>query len=318
MPYGAEIAQTVEAVGRSFASIGAQWALLALALHVCHHVLRSLAWRNVLRAAMPQAHISLMTVGACYASGVALNAVAPARGGDAAKIALLRARLPGSSVVTIASSMSVVLVFDSLMAATLIVAVWLLGLVPHAPTLAVPGAVPLWTAAAGPVVAAGAVIVARRMRPRLARLWADLRRGGAILRTPRRYLRDVALVQGFAWACRLGVVVCLLAAFDLPASLSVGALVLVFAGLSSLVPLTPGGAGGQQVLVVFALQGVATAAGALSFSLGMQIGITVVNGALGVLAAMFLVRTLSPWAAIRRCKASASSTMATPTTASIT
>jgi hypothetical protein len=48
-----------------------------------------------------------------------------------------------------------------------------------------------------------------------------------------------------------------------------------------------------------ALSEAATAAAVLSFSLGMQAGITAVNALLGVLAGMVAFRTLRPFAAIR-------------------
>jgi uncharacterized membrane protein YbhN (UPF0104 family) len=123
--------------------------------------------------------------------------------------------------------------------------------------------------------------------------------GGAILRTPRRYARQVALVQAGAWTCRIAVVLCLLAAFGLPASVPAAGLVMVVAGLSTLVPLTPGGAGTQQVMLAYALHQTVAAAAAVSFSLGMQTGITVVNALLGVAAAMVAFRTLRPLAAVR-------------------
>jgi uncharacterized membrane protein YbhN (UPF0104 family) len=84
--------------------------------------------------------------------------------------------------------------------------------------------------------------------------------GGAILRTPGAYLRRVAVVQGGAWCCRIGVVFCLLAAFGLPASVSGAALVMILTGASTLVPLTPGGAGTQQVVLAYVLSERATTA----------------------------------------------------------
>jgi uncharacterized membrane protein YbhN (UPF0104 family) len=91
----------------------------------------------------------------------------------------------------------------------------------------------------------------------------------------------VVLVQAGAWTCRIAVVFFLLAAFGLPASLPTAGLVMVVAGLSTLVPLTPGGAGTQQVMLAYALHQTVAAAAAVSFSLGMQTGITVVNALLG-------------------------------------
>jgi uncharacterized membrane protein YbhN (UPF0104 family) len=120
-----------------------------------------------------------------------------------------------------------------------------------------------------------------------------------VLRTPARYGRTVLLPQAGAWACRVGTVFALLAAFGLPASIPLAALVVVLGGLSTLVPATPGGAGAQQLLVVYGLHGAASTANALSFSIGMQLGVTAVNTLIGLTAAMILLRTFRPVAAFR-------------------
>lgn len=52
-------------------------------------------------------------------------------------------------------------------------------------------------------------------------------------------------------------------------------------------------------MVTFALNEAATAAAVLSFSIGLQAGITIVNAALALLAGMVAFRTLHPLAAIR-------------------
>jgi uncharacterized membrane protein YbhN (UPF0104 family) len=142
-------------------------------------------------------------------------------------------------------------------------------------------------------------LAVRRLRPALRRLWAAAQQGGAILRTPGRYARRVAAVQAAAWTCRIAVVYLLMAAFGLPATVPGAALVMVLCGASTLVPLTPGGAGTQQVMLAFALSEAATAAAVLSFSIGMQAGVTAVNAILGLLASMVAFRTLHPLAAIR-------------------
>ena len=65
-------------------------------------------------------------------------------------------------------------------------------------------------------------------------------------------------------------------------------------------PLTPGGAGTQQVVLAYALSQTASATAVLSFSLGMQAGVTAVNALLGVAAAMTIARTTRPLLAVRR------------------
>ena len=73
------------------------------------------------------------------------------------------------------------------------------------------------------------------------------------------------------------MVLCLLAGFGLPASIPVAGIVMVMAGASTLIPLAPGGAGAQQIMVAFALSQTASAAAVVSFSVGMQAGVTAVN-----------------------------------------
>lgn len=266
---------------------------LALVFHLANHLLRSLAWRGTLAAAYPDAEVPFGRVLAGYATGVALNAVAPARGGDAVKIGLVRAAVPGSAVATVAATFSVLVALD-LVVGTLLVL-----------TLGVTGAVPLdagrlttvlpVAAALAALLTAAVVLLRRRLRT----LGARLRQGGAILRTPSRYARVVALPQLAAWCSRVAVVMCLLAAFGLPATVPVAALVMVVGGASSVVPLTPGGAGTQQVLLALALSQTASAAAVVSFSLAMQASVTVVNALLGLAAAMVVARTLRPVAALR-------------------
>ena len=81
---------------------------------------------------MPAAHIRaavrIVSVER-LAIGVALNAVLPGRGGDAAKVLLARTRVPGSTVPTIAATMSVIVLFDMVAATLLVLVVGLTGAV---------------------------------------------------------------------------------------------------------------------------------------------------------------------------------------------
>jgi uncharacterized membrane protein YbhN (UPF0104 family) len=124
----------------------------------------------------------------------------------------------------------------------------------------------------------------------------------AVLRTPGRYLLTVVPFQLAAWACRVGVVFLVLGAFGIHAGLATAAVVVVLNGASTAVPV-PGGAGAQQVLATYALQGIVSTAAAVSFSLGMQVGVTVVNTTVGLVALMLVFRTLRPVAAMRTARA---------------
>ena len=105
--------------------------------------------------------------------------------------------------------------------------------------------------------------------------------------------------QAAAWGCRIAVVYLLLVAFGLHATVPLAALVMVLCGASTIVPLTPGGAGTQQVMLTYALGQAAAAGVVLSFSVGMQVGVTAVNAGLGVAGAMVAFRTLHPLSAVR-------------------
>ncbi len=296
-----------DAAGR-FQALDLRFVLIALALQLGNLALRSVALRNVLAAAYPGRRISPWTVGGAYAAGVALNAFAPARGGEALKLALLRLRIPGSSVPTLMSAGVLLTALDALIGSMLIAGALGFGLVPALPAPQLPslGTATDHVLVLGGVVLAlvvGSVLAAGPLSRRARRLWLHVEQGGAILRTPARYLREVVALQLAGWTCRTGVAFCLLAAFGLPATVPLALLVVVAGGLSTLVP-TPGGAGTQQVLLVYALQQTASTAAALSFSVGMQIGITTVNTIIGLTALMLMFRTLRPVAAVRAARRS--------------
>ena len=279
---------TLGAFSDHVAALDARWMLVALVFHLGNLTFRTFAWRGILRAAYPGANVRLLDVGPAYAAGVAANAYLPARGGEAVKIALVRLRIPGSTLAGVGASSGVVLVFDAAVGASLLVLAWGLGLVPalpHPSQLAV-------GAGAALVLAAAAVVAA------VPRLRSNLRQGLAILATPRLYLRRVVPYQAGAWVCRLGVAFAMLAAFGVQATIPIAGLVVVAGGMSTLVPATPGGAGTQQLFTVVALAHVASAASALSFSIGLQVGVTLVNTLVGLLALTLVFGTVRP-AAIR-------------------
>jgi uncharacterized membrane protein YbhN (UPF0104 family) len=283
-----------EAAGRVGALDG-RYLAAALLLQLATLALRALAWRGALAAAYPARRLPLVSLGCAYAAGVALNAYLPARGGEGAKVLLARAQIPGSSVPTLAGSLSVVLTLDALLGAGLVSALWATGVLPALPAPSPAGAA---LACATALAAIGAALTLRRRSATVRRLLAAWAQGLAILRRPRLYAATVLPYQLAAWACRIGVVFLVLHAFRIEAGLATAALLVVLNGASTAVPV-PGGAGSQQVLATFALQGIVSTAAAVSFSLGLQVGVTVVNTAVGIAATMLLFRTLRPLQAAR-------------------
>ena len=285
--------EAIEAAAAQLADLDGRFLLPALLLQLMGLGLRAMVWRNVLCAAYPDRCVPVTSVTGSFLAGTALNAFLPAKGGEVAKLLLLRSRIHDSTLSTLAATLGVVTLLDGLLGGAMLAGLVLFGLAP----------VTLPSVGIAPVIAAfgliGVAVVALHLRPRRARsLFAHLAQGAAILRTPHRYLQRVLPLQLAAWGCRVGVAFLVLSAFGIQAGLATAALVVVFNGLSTAVPV-PGGVGTQQVLTAYALRGAVPLAGAVSFSVGMQVGVTVVNTLVGLTALMLMLRTFSPRAALR-------------------
>ena len=105
--------------------------------------------------------------------------------------------------------------------------------------------------------------------------------------------------QVAAWLARVGVAFMALHAFGLPASLLDAVLVVVVTGLAGVIPFLPGGVGAQQAMLVYALRKTASAASVVAFGVGMQVGVTLIDLTVGVLALLISFRTLALRDALR-------------------
>jgi uncharacterized membrane protein YbhN (UPF0104 family) len=93
----------------------------------------------------------------------------------------------------------------------------------------------------------------------------------------------------------------MLRAFHVPATIHNALIVQIAQSLSTLLPIAPGGAGTEQGLLLYLLNGKASRSALLSFSVGMHIAIVVLNVVLGLLAVLLITRTLR----LRRLRAEA-------------
>lgn len=285
--------EAIEAAAAQLADLDSRFLLPALLLQLTGLGLRAMVWRNVVAAAYPDQRVPITSVTGSFLAGTALNAFLPAKGGELVKLALLRSRIQDSTLSTLAATLGVVTLLEGLLGGALLAGLVVFGVAP----------VTLPSVGIAPVIAGlgvvGVAVAALKLRPRRARsLFAHLAQGAAILRTPHRYVHSVLPLQLAAWGCRVGVAFLVLSAFGIEAGLATAALVVVFNGLSTAVPV-PGGVGTQQVLTAYALRGAVPLAGAVSFSVGMQVGVTVVNTLVGMIALMLMLRTFSPLAAVR-------------------
>ena len=279
---------------------------VALAFYLGHLLARSRAWQNVLRAAYPDRKVPFARIAAAYLVGAGMNSVVPARVGDAVKIFLTKRSIRRSTYPTVVSSFFVGSVFDT--AAGILVFVYALsqGLLPKPPELPDLPAfdIAFWaqhpdflvftlTALAIALVAAFALL-ARRVEA----FWDRVKQGAIVLATPMLYLKTVASWQGLGWVLRFFSYWFFLEAFHIGGTFQNVLLVMSVQAISTLLPLTPGGAGAQQALLVATLVGPGPIA-VLTYSVGQQIAIAAWTVILGAIALIFVFRTTN-WRSLMR------------------
>jgi uncharacterized membrane protein YbhN (UPF0104 family) len=289
-----------EAIETFFATLtGISWLPLGLAVlcHLGRIVARSRAWRNVVAAAYPDARVEWRHIFGGYAAGIGANALLPGRGGDLLRLYIVKHRVEGSTYPTLASTMLADTVFDFVVASVLILWALSSGILPGRDVLPVlPGSDWLWVfhnpkqalVIAGFFLAIALVVVGLAY-PRITDFWQRVRQGFTILRTPRRYLREVALFDAIDWVLRITAVFLFLRAFDLPATLFNALVYQVAGSLSTALPLTPAGIGTEQALLVYLFSDVAASSKIVAFSVGVKLVTIAVNVTLGTIAVALML-----------------------------
>jgi uncharacterized membrane protein YbhN (UPF0104 family) len=268
---------------------------IAIALHTLSLLVRSGVWCGILRAAFPDRQIGLRQTTWAYLAGVGANAIAPLRGGDLVRIHAIRRRVPDAPLATVVATLVAETAFGLIVVAGLVAATVALGWLP---VMRLPDAKAFEISfyarhatalTAVVVVAVGvALILARSAAGPARRIWAHTVQGLRILRTPSRMVRTVIVPQLLDWVLRIATAYALLAAFGIHPTLRYAVAAVVIDAISTALPFTPGGAGAQQGLLVFALGGAASTGQVLAYSIGAQACISACNVALGLVAAFAL------------------------------
>src|SRR5829696_8040456 len=164
----------LELVVQGVVSVDPWWLVAGVLLHLLNQVVRTRGWFNIIRAAYPAAHqLRARDVTLAYLAGVGLNGVVPARGGDLAKLYLVRRRAPRTRWSTLAATFVPETLFESAVGVALVVWALAQGFLP-APA---PGRLPwldvslvlshpLPSAAVAAGAAAGLVAIVRTLRRR--------------------------------------------------------------------------------------------------------------------------------------------------------
>jgi uncharacterized membrane protein YbhN (UPF0104 family) len=299
---------SVEEFFGQFAAVGWFSLLLGCAFFGGFLTLRSRACFNVLRAAYPTERFPWRNIWGAYVAAYGVNMVFPARVGNVVRLFLTKTSVPNSSYPAVASSFLVDTLFDLSVAVPILIFAFTQGVFPKPPDFSKLNAFDLSYLAAHPqftlflltFLMVLVLVLFAFLSVRVRAFWARVRQGVTIVTDRRRYLREVWLVQAAGWFARFAAFWCFLDAFHVGGSVRNVLLVYGVAAVSSLIPLTPGGAGVQQALLVKVFAGSATGATVAAYSVGQQIAIAAFSAGLGFVALALVFRMRSFKEVIRR------------------
>jgi uncharacterized membrane protein YbhN (UPF0104 family) len=237
-----------------------------------------------------------------YVAGTGVNAVIPARGGDVVRLYLAKHRIEGSTYTTLVSTSLLQTLFDVAVASCFIIWAVTQHVLPGLHVLQSPSLPSLdygWAfrhpvaglVLFGLLLLFGTALVAW-IAERVDEFKAKVAQGFAAFSDRSYYVRHVVSWQLLDWSLRLATVFFFLKAFGLPATLHNALLVQVSQSLATVFPVSPGGIGTEQALLVYIFRNVTSKSLALSFSVGMRVTLIVVNAIVGFTAILLMTGTL--------------------------
>ena len=291
-------------VWHAFDAVKWYWVVAAIGLNLISVMVRALAWRTVIKQAIPPPHPGFTLVFSAFSVGLFANAVLPGRIGELARVAVLtrKLRLQGREDGTWAALVGTVFahrLFDLVPTVGLILYVLLTAKIPHwaISSLVIVGAI-------GFGLFAFAFASARRHHQSvlegvgpIRRLVTMGRHGLGVLHAPGPAAL-AAFYQCCGWLFQLLAVYVAMRAFDIHAPMPAAALVLLLMNVATLFPLWPGNIGLLQAAIALPLRsyGVPTAQG-IAFGFGLQ----AIEASVGVgVGLMFLAREGLSFAMLRR------------------
>ncbi len=313
-----EFFHAVKVFGDQLADVGWLAVAIALTLQLAKLFVRSIAWRNILKASYPETPVPRRPVLGAYLAGVGVNSIIPGRAGDVVKIYLVHRRIEGTTYTTLASTLVTETLLDLVLALSIFLWALTQGVLPSLHVLPTLHSFDWgWLVARTKV---GAIVFALVTTAVIVFIWWASRhvenfkqrvgRGFWILRDWRRYGREVASWQLLSWVFRIASLYFFLKAFHVHASIHNALLAQVVDSLSTLLPFSPGGVGTKQGLLVYVLNGQASASRLLAFSVGQYVAVTVFNVIVGAIAVYAMLRTLRLREILGRAKAARESEQA--------
>ncbi len=284
------------------AAVEWKWLALGILCHLCKLVAVSRAWRNIVRAAYPDRPVRWRQMFGAYVAGTGVNALIPARGGDVVRLFLAKRRIDGATYTTLVSTSLLQTLFDMAIAGCFVIWALTQHVLPGVDVIKSPRLPALdygWAfrhptvglILFGLLLLFGTALVAW-VAEHVDRFIAKVAQGFAAFRDRSYYIRRVVVWQLADWTLRLVAVFFFLRAFGIPATVHNVLLVQVSQSLATILPISPGGIGTEQALLVYAFRQVTSKSTALSFSVGMRVTLLVVNALVGFGAILLMTGTL--------------------------
>jgi uncharacterized membrane protein YbhN (UPF0104 family) len=267
------------------------WAIVAgVVLQMANTMLAAAAWFGILRAS-PIQGVSYRIVLASYAAAVAMNSFLPANIGTWVMLLMFATLFTGATFPMMFSG----IVVQKIPFTVLNLALYLYLFLSVAGSFSVKLGFLAEHTGLVVLIVVGAIVLlvllARIFRKKLEGLREQVMDGGAVLRSPRRFLLDVCLPSLGSYIARLAVVGVFLAAYSIPATFHNIATVTASNSISNTVSATPGGVGVTQAMNSVALAGSTDAATATAYSISQQL----VTSAWNVVFAVVMVSWVFGW-----------------------
>ena len=255
-------------------------------------VLAALSYYGILSAAYP-GEVIFAPIVAAYAVGVAMNGFLPANMGTFVTLAMFVAIIPSATFGGSLAAYLVQKIFFTIVGTFVYLYLF----------LSVPGSFEesLGNISDHPartilIVAGGGVLIVllgRIFWRQVKKLWAQAKKGGAILAQPKRYMTRAFLPSFASWLCKLAVIGIFLAAFAIPVTFESIMWIVGSGSLANVVSFTPGAVGITQATNALALNTCCDVANetAVAYSSAQQLIVTAWN----VAFALILVVVVFGW-----------------------
>jgi uncharacterized membrane protein YbhN (UPF0104 family) len=273
-------------------AVPAQYIVAGLLFQTGQTVLAGLSYYGILSAAYP-GEVMFAPIVAAYAVGVAMNGFLPANMGTFVTLVMFVAIIPSTTFAGSLAAYLVQKIFFTIVGTFVYLYLFLsvpgsfeenLGNISEHPAMTI-----LIVAGGGMLI----VILGRIFWRQVKKLWAQAKKGGAILAHPKRYMTRAFLPSFGSWLCKLAVIGIFLAAFAIPVTFESIMWIVGSGSLANVVSFTPGAVGITQATNALALNTCCDVANetAVAYSSAQQLIVTAWN----VVFALVLVVLVFGW-----------------------